>query len=125
MQSTSEPKIVTVDELTAIYDHRIQDGMKWLDDNVPGWEPNIDLDDLNLSSATFCVVGQTERGLYEPIRAVLEASEHASPYPVDLGFEIDDAHDVEGWYAQSYYNLLTDRWIVAIGARRSIQARLL
>lgn len=36
-------------------------GAQWLDENFPGWEREIDLGNLRLSSCTDCILGQSLR----------------------------------------------------------------
>jgi hypothetical protein len=38
-------------------------GAAWLDEQCPNWANEINLDRLNLASATFCVLGQTAKCL--------------------------------------------------------------
>lgn len=37
----------------------VTNGAVWLDGNYPGWESYIDIDELDLSSLHYCVLGQT------------------------------------------------------------------
>ena len=36
----------------------MSEGGRWLDENRPGWETNVDIDTLELKSACRCVLGQ-------------------------------------------------------------------
>jgi hypothetical protein len=109
---------VTPEELRALYQERVTDGISWMDENVPGWEPHIEIETLHLSSGEHCIVGQTERGTHVAVRDMLAVSEYDRGYPPELGFEIAD-EDVDGWEIRLYYRLLDDVWTEAILARRA------
>lgn len=37
---------------------RVQNGIKWLNENKPGWDNKIDLDNLDLCCGERCIIGQ-------------------------------------------------------------------
>lgn len=42
----------------AIVEARVAAGAQWLDEQLPGWADKVDLEQLNMSSPFWCVLGQ-------------------------------------------------------------------
>jgi hypothetical protein len=86
---------------------RVQRGMRLLDERVPGWQVDIDLDELDMHSCDRCIVGQLYRsgrlraddavnpwyGFHDALSAlgVANASLFGFDIPSDHdGFDFDD-----------------------------------
>ena len=41
-----------------MYENRIERGAAWLDEHHPGWRDKVNVDTLDLSDCTMCVLGQ-------------------------------------------------------------------
>lgn len=67
---------------------RVAAGVRWLDVNRPGWDDQIDLTRLVLSSPCFCVLGQLD-GSYDESPALDEIDD-----PDTLGFNADARPDL-------------------------------
>lgn len=63
---------------------KVAAGVLWLDLNRPGWEEEIDLHELRMSSPCRCILGQLE-GEFWPA-ACAEAGSHAAVWAVERGF---------------------------------------
>lgn len=64
---------------------RCDAGEKWLDENVPEWYKNINLNTLDLYWGNNCVVGQLERNVGAFVTDEL-LREYNLIYPGELGF---------------------------------------
>lgn len=89
---------------------RVSAGIDFLDREVPGWDAEIDLDNLWLDSCSHCVLGQ----LFGEFRKGREALDIEFPDTARLGFDRDDT-DPCGTYDE-----LTSAWLTAIQARREV-----
>ncbi len=49
------------DESTKVARKRVKNGVRWLDENFPGWEGRIDVDTLRLDDGVSCICGQVFR----------------------------------------------------------------
>ena len=105
-----------------VYVSRIDRGMKYLDDVLPGWEWNIDLGRLSLVDACNCVLGQLaidicHKGTYMDCRMHLKLSDDAAEI---LGFTLIGCCSISlDPSVLSQWNALTECWIAAIQKRRS------
>jgi hypothetical protein len=77
--------------------HRVAGGIRWLDENRPGWLDRINLATLDLEAPCRCILGQEwldEHPETDPILAFEEAFEawnswNGDPdWDVELGFEL-------------------------------------
>jgi hypothetical protein len=72
-------------------------GIKLLDESIPNWREKIDLTDLDLASASRCVLGQVSDGhsFYEGMRLLFEDSyieattNEQSRLAARYGFDVD------------------------------------
>jgi len=96
----------------SVHDPVIERGMALLDASAPGWEWRVDLDDLDLSSCTLCVVGQLYAGDYSGGLRALGEEDGSWIVPREVGFALSDGH-----HAMTYGGLTT-AWRRAIRARR-------
>lgn len=90
---------------------RVRRGMKLLDNKKPGWEQEIDLGTLHLSSCSFCVLGQLyrdyERGCAE---LNLDVERDTTDQAPKHGFEAC-------FFAGINYELLDEVWKDEISKR--------
>jgi hypothetical protein len=78
------------------YKENILRGAAWLDENVPGWRAQIDVDILNMNNYIYCIIGQLDIDENTPT----ETDEYALlSEKKELGFYADDC------------KILTDGWI--------------
>lgn len=88
----------------AILDPRVERGAAMLDERLPGWEHEIDLDNFVLHSPCKCIFGQLGGGEY------FDGAKR-------VGFPAGDAH---GTFSATFsdYALMEQDWRLAILARR-------
>jgi hypothetical protein len=91
---------------------RVSAGIDLLDRETPGWDKDIDLDALRLSSCEQCVLGQ----LYGTFGDGLDFLDLHDDSAARLGFQL---YEGEG----NLYGTLTDAWVAAICARRLAVSR--
>lgn len=99
-------------ELSKVYD-RVQRGAAWLDEKIPGWEQQIDLDLLDVGSVENCILGQLGHGRVGSMaeECLCRACGHLG---ARLGFEAEGDHSQR--YAE--YGRLTIAWDAVITWRR-------
>ena len=115
-------------ELISYAKAAVKRGVKALDKGRPGWEEEIDLTQLDLSSPSFCMLGQIYGDFSYGCSALSEAARLAKEIevgdldgPARYGFEWPEAANSEGsgvGYVQPYYSLLTELWTTVIEQRR-------
>ena len=66
---------MTINKKIALYQSRIEKGIKWLDKNEPGWFKKINLKTLDLSDGKKCIVGQTFKGFFTKVAEKWETPE--------------------------------------------------
>lgn len=93
---------------------RVAAGAGLLDEHAPGWADRIDIDRLNISLCSRCVLGQLYgdyfRGL-DAIPAIGTSGDEVGP--ADYGF----FHTDEGWFPED--DELTAAWRALIEQRQS------
>jgi hypothetical protein len=97
-------------------------GAAWLDEQCPDWFREINLERLNVTSPTFCVLGQTAKCLLgqkpdghamrDGYGAVLEHNQWQL-HVIDLGF---------GAWGRASYEMLTIAWKLEIQRRLGLNA---
>lgn len=108
--------MTTTTEFTAEQAHAaVARGAAWLDKKCPDWVKEIDLSELDLANAKFCVLGQTAACLipdatdvsdYEDVvNHVAPVAQHA--WATRLGFNVPQEKRWEGGTA---YEMLTIAW---------------
>lgn len=102
------------------YAARVQRGAALLDEKWPTWAQDIDLDTLNIRSASSCVTAQYagsqgEEPYFETGRDLLDLDNRA--YELH-GFNADGDSTGENWHPEGY-NTLTTLWRSLILQRRS------
>lgn len=106
------------------YTEQIKNGVKWLDENSPGWEHKIDLDTLDVNQPCRCILGQTS-GYWETLEAQVAPEFGESTLAVMLkrenwseehGFKGDDIQDL-------FYPDLTDQWKVMVEKCRARESK--
>jgi hypothetical protein len=110
---------------TGKYAERIERGAALLDERAPGWRQRIDLEKLELSSCTTCVLGQvagsTDPWGWREVRLGFGLDYSAAE---DHGFSLTDseylaiADDIEDVNDVRAYRSLTDAWKQYIEATR-------
>ena len=108
------------------YDTRVARGAALLDEKLPGWWQRVDLDRLDLSKCTDCVLGQLT-GDYDSMATTLLIGPRANKYPLRgnakaarLGFTLPPS-DAE-WLSPmrlAEWAALTAAWKRLIESRRS------
>jgi hypothetical protein len=97
----------------------VKRGIYWLDENHPGWAQDINLDELDMSECTDCVIGQAVGSYSYTINkaATGDANEWdhaaATQWSVEHGFEYPGtlAYANPGYAAPSYgYRELDTLW---------------
>ena len=79
-------------------DHiRVQTGITWLDDAVPGWIAKIDIDRLDMSDGRHCLLAQMAGEYYTEARCSLELSESEAQ---SLGFSNNPGTSYDGLTAE-------------------------
>lgn len=86
---------------------RIERGAALLDQNAPGWERTIDLDQLSLSSTSYCIVGQVYGDYIDGLHVL---NGDAEKRPAAYGFTT---------WSTEQFEALTDKWRAFIEARRA------
>lgn len=106
---------------------KVERGAKLLDEKLPEWRSKIDLDLLDISTATQCVLGQLF-GDYRVGLSQLFWTGERMPYPtpmpvfnraVECGFTSNfgnDDEDEEEWG----FDCLTSNWIDILGVERTV-----
>lgn len=89
-------------------EHRVQTGVRWLDQHYPGWIGEINLDHLDMGDGRHCVLGQVY-GDYFDAREELGLSHKDAAM---LGFSEDWDH------GPLNYDTLTDQWRQVISERQ-------
>lgn len=103
-EGASERMSMTIEE-------RVLNGAARLDERVPGWDAQIDLNILDVESTMRCVVGQTF-GDYDLGLGILNIP---SPKGHSYGFSLSESTALAG--TESYAQL-TEAWLTLIEARR-------
>lgn len=95
--------------MTYDFSDKIRNGIKFLDQDKPGWEHEIDLDKLELSDCVSCVLGQTFGNYYNVLDRI-----------VNCGWPQQNEWAAErGFYTHgSEWRELTDQWVTAIEKHR-------
>lgn len=88
---------------------RVSAGLDFLDRETPGWDKDIDLDALRLSSCEQCVLGQ----LYGTWGDGLDFLDLHDDSAARLGFQLYEGE-------ANLYGVLTAAWLTAIRARREV-----
>jgi hypothetical protein len=84
---------------------RIERGAALLDEHAPVWPTKINLDTLNLSDCTYCVLGQVYGDYEDGLRAL---DGEAETSPERFGFEARGDEE---------YASLTAKWILYLARR--------
>jgi hypothetical protein len=93
------------------YAERVARGAALLDGRRPGWAEAVDLDELELSSCQYCVLGQLYGDFYAGRTALgLRESEISAPYGFDIYSTREGDEDFEA---------LAEEWRKLIRARRT------
>lgn len=95
---------------------RVKRGAKYLDKNSPGWEQELDLDILELSNPSVCILGQALGGFYSGMRE-LGLSEHKAE---KLGFSLksEDFDGLREWGDEDQlWSMLTEEWVRLVDNR--------
>lgn len=92
---------------------RIQIGMAFLDENIPGWEYVISTISLNMRFSDTCIIGQLFN-LNSFSNFNVQLDEMGVQFPSDYGFSTVPGHD----YDLEAFGFLTEAWIKAIIVRR-------
>ncbi len=101
--SELDPRAITRDLVAA--------GIKLLDERIPGWEKSIDLEDLELSSSSECILGQLFDHSYGDGLNRLDI--RGEPY----GFADYESFVTDRWVDLSTYDLLQEEWVSALEKR--------
>jgi hypothetical protein len=105
------------------YAGRVAAGVAVLDEQVPGWEQRINLQQLNLNHCNLCVLGQLYHDVTDPVAYLGEARVLGILGRLgDLGFDMTDAEELRfdaGDGSNPVYEGLTAEWVRVIEARRS------
>lgn len=99
---------LNIENARSTFGPRVELGMKVLDEKYPGWLFLINLDDLNQSSVTRCVLGQLFGTYFKYIHHQLGAGEVApcNDWFWEHGFAVGPAEVNRGFL----YLTLTDVW---------------
>lgn len=108
---------------------RVQAGAAWLDQHVPGWVADIDLNRLDLASPCRCILGQIHGGEYPTMGEIPGEDGRPANWTTNrtaLGFECSPARDGEKpevWLARTHdeYAALTAEWTRVITACRDAE----
>lgn len=95
------------------YSEKIQDGVKWLDENYPNWRDKVDPDTLNIGSDCGCILGQVNKKYTDTLKQHGLSHRQAC----ELGFNVPD--DIIDEYFDNdmeddidlEYKILTKKWI--------------
>ncbi len=85
-----------------MFEKEISAGIRFLDENVPGWYNEINLDELNLQDANYCIIGQLQEKIQEKALWFVMGG---FKFQSDLGFYIENQPDY-----LSLYETLTSEW---------------
>lgn len=115
----TKKKILTVSQLIKLFSHRIDNGVKYLNRNKPGWYNKIVLDDLDLKYGHTCIVGQVFGHFWNRVLDKEEKPERnkmAHAKAVERGFILEETKDNE-------YDLLTRLWWLRVVSLRNKLAK--
>lgn len=82
---------------TINYEERVAKGIALLDERYPGWFEDIDLDELNVSSASSCVTAQ----LADAYEDTPDYEAGMNMLDLDLGVHNDGSYTQHGFNAES------------------------
>lgn len=100
-------------------EQRVAAGVAWLDENRSGWIDLVNLDTLDLSSCTLCVLGQLFGEYEDAPLAAKYTPDLASTGPArSRGFEV--AYRTASAYRE--YADLTAEWRRVIESRRAVSS---
>jgi hypothetical protein len=90
---------------------RVADGAAWLDYQAPGWEHKVDLDALQMSSCSRCILGQVfDQGTGIAGFNFAEQYFNDDGEMAAFGFDLDD-YDHETWSdGENPWEPLADAW---------------
>lgn len=95
------------------YELAVNRGIEFLDTHIPGWEDDIDMEKLNMSSQCNCVVGQL-LGFYRALHTVFPHAAKGSYY----GFDIPtDVSFNQLPFVDNLWGALEDVWKERINAK--------
>ena len=94
-------------------------GSRWLDEHVPGWEQRIDLETLDVTNCTMCVLGQVYGDFIDGLKAAGKHwSQANSPcdadWPFRNGFAVGNTE--QGWMGREELNA---EWRAEIERRKA------
>jgi len=102
---------MSVTEIKTNVRPEVRRGVEWLDEVRPGWDREIDLTDLALSSCARCIVGQ----LWPEMEPPSSVPSPARCYEEEYGFDIVGVQPTT--YNEEYAKL-TEEWRDLIAERR-------
>lgn len=91
-------------------------GAQFLDEKLPGWHKQLDLETLELASCENCVCGQLGRSLGFGY-LLQKTGVHMEDYPEEYGFDIPYVEDPRLYSDYELYRLLDAEWHKAITTR--------
>jgi hypothetical protein len=89
----------------------VANGVAFLDKEYPGWEHEIDIDDLDIASSTRCILGQLYRGNAEPYESGFD-------WAMD-NLDFEGNHYVHGFAGHPFttFEQLNHEWVRIITER--------
>lgn len=101
------------------YEGQVERGVMYLDLHYPGWEKNVDLNTLDLSIGTICILAQATGSTYwTKIQEIAPHSnfEEREEWSCDRGFNVPES--ITMFSEQDEHEILTEAWKRAIRQRR-------
>lgn len=112
---------MTWDEWVAAAPGYVAAGAGWLDEREPGWEPKVDLADLDVSNRCRCVLGQVfiDRAPDGYTAAMNEWWGDVSVADIPLGWPSHHGFS-SPWGSTVEFALLDDLWTALIKGRHDL-----
>lgn len=98
-----------------MYEKQIENGVGFLNKNVPNWLCSIDTSQLNMIDTKFCILGQSCNDYYEATHKFNLSKEHE----YNLGFNLPTTEDYNWKLDVERYEQLTHEWKMKIYELRS------
>jgi hypothetical protein len=97
---------------------RVADGARLLDLVRPGWEEKINIDELDMSSGRWCVLGQVYGSYAKAPPVDIEDDEEHEDFAFEHGFTILNDPEMGVEEALEALEELVDLWALQVELRR-------